>query len=437
MPVSNAAANGTRRVSSTRAARVRSIHAALSASAANSFEYYDFAVYGYVASIIGRNFFPSTEALSSLLMAFGVFGVGFLARPLGGVIIGRIADIHGRKPALIVCIALMGAGTLATAITPAYARIGPLAPTVIVLARIVQGFALGGAAGSSMAFIVEWAPAGQRGLYGSLQQCSSTIGFLIGSCVAALCSTLLSADQLQDWGWRVPFILGLLILPIGLYVRHGVDETPAFARAHLERSATALAGASAFRLTAQAFGITILWTSAFYILLTYMPSYTRTSLHLRPDLALWANAIGLIAVIVAIPIVGHLSDLLGRRPILLAACGAFILLLYPLLSFALANGSFLAVVLVQVTLGVMLALLCGTYPAALSEIFPTHVRTTLMSVGYGLSVAIFGGFAPFSATWLVEATGSPVAPAVYVMAAAVISGLVVLRLRETAHLPLS
>ena len=227
MLVSNAGANGTRRVRSTRAARVGSIHATLSAAAANSFEHYDFAVYGYVASIIGRTFFPSTDPLSSLLMAFGVFGVGFLARPLGGVVIGRIADIRGRKPALIVCIALMGAGTW----PPRNACLRPHRTAGADCHRARQDCPRVRAWRRPA---VPWRsssngrPLANGDLYGSLQQCSSTIGFLLGSCVAALCSTLLSADQLQDWGWRVPFVLGLLILPIGLYVRHGVDETPAF-----------------------------------------------------------------------------------------------------------------------------------------------------------------------------------------------------------------
>jgi MHS family proline/betaine transporter-like MFS transporter len=412
----------------------RAIAAAASAAAGNALEYYDFAVYGYMAAIIGHNFFPSKDPLNSLLASFAVFGVGFLARPIGGVLIGQFADVRGRKPAVILCIFLMAAGTLLTGLVPGYERIGVVAPILIVTARLMQGFAIGGGAGSSMAFIVEWAPEGRRGFYGSLQQCSSTSGFLLGSGIAALCSSLFTPAEMQGWGWRIPFLIGSLVGPIGIYMQRHVHETPAFEEEGKRRSAAA--EDSAFILTARAFGLTILWTVAFYVFLAFMPTFTRTYAHLTPAMALWSNTIGLVAVVISIPLVGALSDRVGRRPVLLAGCLGFIVLPYPLFALILSGPPFGVTVLVQVTLGVMLALLCGTNPATISEIFPTKSRTMLMSLGYGLCVAIFGGFAPFTATWLISHTGSPLSPALFVMASGLISGVVIYRLRETAYTPL-
>jgi MHS family proline/betaine transporter-like MFS transporter len=350
---------------------------------------------------------------------------------------GRFADLRGRKPALVICIFLMAFGTLLTGGAPNYRQIGALAPVVIVTARMFQGFALGGGAGGAMAFVVEWAPERHRGLCSGLQYSGVCAGLLLGSLIAALCSTFLTDAHFQAWGWRIPFFIGVTILPIGLYVRSSVSETPIFAMAARRRPAVNdTRKENAFLPLWRAFRVIMLWASALYIFLNYMPTFTAGHAHLTRSASLWANSIGLVAVIIAIPFFGYLSDRIGRRPILLAASAAFILLPYPLLHYTVSHASFGPTTSAQIVLGVMVAALCGVCPAAIAEIFPTSSRTMLMSISYGSAVAISGGFAAYVATWLIRETGSPMAPAFYVMANAVVTGLASLGLRETAHVPL-
>src|ERR1041384_1184915 len=197
----------------------------------NVLEWYDFSVYAFVAVIIARKFFPSDNEVSALLATFLAFGLGFVARPLGGIVLGRLGDTHGRKTALLITIALMAIGTVMVGVLPTYAAIGVAAPLLLVVARLMQGFSAGGEWGSSTAYIVEWAPANQRGFYGSFQQTSVVAGLLLGSGIAALFTTILTADQMDAWGWRVPFLLGGILGPVGLWMRRTIDETPAYTKA--------------------------------------------------------------------------------------------------------------------------------------------------------------------------------------------------------------
>jgi MHS family proline/betaine transporter-like MFS transporter len=402
----------------------------------NVLEWYDFAVYAFMAGIIGRNFFPSGDKVRELLASFAVFGVGFLARPLGGIIIGRIGDVKGRKAALLLTIFLMAIGTVLIGIVPSYATIGIAGPFLILVARLMQGFSAGGEWGGSTAFIVEWAPERERGFYGSLQQCSVSGGLLLGSTVAALVTTLVSPESMESWGWRIPFLLGGLLGPIGLYMRQNIGETPAYMREKQAPAAARPGDPAPFWLAARAFGFTIVWTVIFYIFLSYMPTFTKNYAKLTSAQSLWSNSIGLIVLVIGIPIMGRLSDRVGRRPLLLACCAAFIVLPYPVFSLLLSGPSFTTVIAIQIVIGAVISLYSGAGPAAISEIFPTSSRSTWMTTGYALSVAIFGGFAPYIATWLIAETGAPIAPVYYVIASAVISFIVVYRLTETAHHPL-
>lgn len=397
----------------------------------NLLEWYDFAVYGYLAMILARNFFPPEDELTALLSAFAAFGVGFVVRPLGGILIGRLGDVRGRKVALMLTIFMMAVGTVMIGLIPTYASIGAWAPALLVTARLLQGFAAGGEWGGSTAFIVEWAPHGRRGLYGSFQQSSLAAGLLLGSGIAALFSSVLTPEQLEGWGWRIPFLLGGILAPVGIYMRRNIDETPAFRRAQQEQAAPVTH--SPLVLAGRAFGFTVLWTSAYYMMLTYMPTFTQQHVGLARSEALWSNTLGLLVLVVAIPFAGALSDRIGRKPLLLACCVAFALLSHALFDVMVTQGSLAVVIGVQVLFALMIASFSGPGPAAIAEIFPTHMRSTWMSAGYSLAVAIFGGFAPFIATWLIGRTGSPLSPTWYVIAAAVISTLVILRLPETAH----
>jgi MHS family proline/betaine transporter-like MFS transporter len=396
----------------------------------NVLEWYDFAVYGYVAAIIGKNFFPGTDETTELLKAFLTFGLGFVARPIGGIVIGRMGDTHGRKAALMLTIFLMAAGTVLIGILPTYASIGFAAPALLLLARLMQGFSTGGEWGGSTAFIVEWAPHGRRGLFGSFQQMSVVAGLLLGSGFAALLNTVLTPAQMADWGWRVPFLVGGLLGPVGIYMRRTIEETP-----HYEKVKTAppAGAASGLALAARAFGFTIAWTVCFYVLLTYMPSWTAKYMKLTPAMALWSNTIGLVALIVGIPIMGHLSDRYGRRPLLMIACAAFVILPWPLFSYlASGNVPYVVLVLIQIGIALLISLYSGAGPAAIAEIFPTRSRSTWMTTGYALSVAIFGGSAPYLSIWMIDKLGSPIAPVWYLIAAAIISFGVMWSLKETA-----
>jgi len=397
----------------------------------NLLEWYDFAVYGYLATIVARNFFPQEDEKTALLSTFATFGVGFVVRPLGGILIGRLGDVRGRKAALMLTIFLMAFGTVLIGLIPTYASIGLWAPALLVFARLLQGFAAGGEWGGSTSFIVEWAPHGRRGLYGSFQQSSLAAGLLLGSGIAALFSTVLAPEDMESWGWRIPFLLGGILAPVGIYMRRNIDETPAFRKAQTQmREGASPSGVS---LAGKAFGFTVLWTSAYYMMLTYMPTFTQQHVGLSRTEALWSNTLGLLVLVAVIPFAGALSDRVGRKPLLLACCLAFALLSHGMFDTMVTQQSLGVVMAMQVLFALMIAAFSGPGPAAIAEIFPTHMRSTWMSAGYSLAVAIFGGFAPFIATWLIGRTGSPLSPTRYVIGAAVVSTLVILRLPETAR----
>jgi MHS family proline/betaine transporter-like MFS transporter len=297
----------------------------------------------------------------------------------------------------------------------------------------MQGFSAGGEWGGSTAYIVEWAPPGKRGWYGSFQQTSVVGGLLLGSGVAALLNSILDPATMEAWGWRVPFLLGGILGPVGMWMRREIDETPAYRRVEA-RGETGQIEDSGWLLAARAFGFTIVWTVCFYVLLNYMPTWTRQYMKLSPQAALWANTIGLFVLLVAIPFMGRLSDRLGRKPLLLACCVAFVVVPLPVFSYlASGNASYGTLILVQAFFALLISMFSGPGPAAIAEIFPTKSRSTWMTSGYALAVAIFGGFAPLISVWLISRFSSPTAHSYYLIAAAIVSTIVIATLRETAH----
>jgi MHS family proline/betaine transporter-like MFS transporter len=406
--------------------------AILAAGIGNVLEYYDFGIYGFVATVIARKFFPGTDATAALLATFAAFGVGFLARPVGGIVLGRLGDVAGRKAALILTIVLMVVGTAGIGLIPSYASIGVLAPVLLVLCRILQGLSAGGEWGNSTAFIVEWSPAGRRGFFGSFSQASVVGGVLLASAVAALLNSLFSAAAIDEWAWRLPFLIGAALLPIGLWLRAGIDETPRF-RAEQAGQRTGLADlGTPFGMMAKAFGFTIIWTVAYYVMLTYLPTFTQKYAGLSPTAALWSNTVALVVLAAAIPVMGALSDRIGRKKLLLTCCLGFVVLSYPGFLLMLSGVPAYGVTLIQIAFNLVIATFSGPGPAALVELFPTRSRTSLMSVSYALAVAIFGGFAPFIATWLIQATGTPIAPTYYLIASGLVSAATIWTFRETA-----
>ncbi|MES2255095.1 MAG: MFS transporter [Pseudomonadota bacterium] len=399
----------------------------LAAAAGNVLEWYDFTVYAYMAPHIAQKFFPDDDPVAGLLAVFATFGLGFVVRPLGGILIGRFGDLTGRKAALLLTILLMAVGTVGIGLVPGRAAIGGLAPWLLVFCRLLQGFSAGGEWGSSTAFIYEWAPRGRRGFFSSLQQSSVAGGMLLGSAIAALFGTFLSKIQMADFGWRIPFLLGVLILPIGHYMWRYVEETPVFV-ARQDKPVTMRAG---LRLAAQASGIIVIWTVAYYAILTYMPVFTARYSHLGPAAALWSNALSLFVLAVTIPFFGAMADRIGRKPLLLVGAGGFLLLSYPLFLLIVNSEGPVPIVLAQIAFALLTAIYSGGAPAAVTEIFPSASRLLWMSTGYSLTVALFGGFGPYISTWLVRATGSPMSPVIYIVGCACISLAVILPLKET------
>jgi MFS family permease len=404
--------------------------AIFAAAVGNVLEWYDFGVYVFFAGAIARSFFPPGNPAAALLSSFAVFGVGFLMRPLGGIIIGRFGDTRGRKAALMLTIMTMAFGTVMVGVLPGYADIGVAAPVLLVVARLIQGFSAGGEWGGSTAFMVEWSPHGQRGWYSSFQQASIALSLVLGSGTGALLTSIMSADALNAWGWRIPFLFGIVLSLVGAWFRRNVDETPAYRAATEE---TTQPTGSGLLLALRAFGFTIHWTVALYILLSYMPTFTRLHAGVSASQALWSNTIGVLVLMALIPLFGLWSDRIGRRPLLLSSCGFFAVLTVPLFLVILGQPGFGVLVVVQALFGAAIALYSGAGPAAIAEMFRTIGRSTWMTPAYALAVATFGGFAPFIATWLISVTGSPLSPAYYVIAAAVVSFIVNWQMPETAH----
>lgn len=423
------AASDSPRVSS------KTSRAVTAAVVGNILEWFDFGTYAFLATVIAKVMFPTGDDFAAMLGTFGAFGLGFAARPLGAIIFGWLGDKKGRKWTLTFVMPLMAAATLFMALLPSYAAIGIWAPILLVAARMLQGISVGGELGNAVAFLVEWAPPNKRGFYGSFQQCSTLGGMLLGSGAAALMTTLLSPQAMLDWGWRVPFIIGAIVIgPIGWIIRKRSEETPAYQSASDE--APKAKGRAPALLGLQACGLVIVWTVSLYVLLNYLPSFTTKYVGMHPSTALWLNTAGLIAMTASIPFWGAASDRFGRKPIYAIGCIAFLVLPYPIFHLMLTYKSAAIVGAVQVLGGVVIGIFSGVGPAALSELFPTKIRTTWMSIGYGIANAVFGGFAPMISIALIKATGSPLSPAYFVMLAALLSTITVATIKETAHAPL-
>jgi MHS family proline/betaine transporter-like MFS transporter len=404
----------------------------------NALEWYDFVVYGFFASVLAQAFFPSRDETASLLLALATFGAGFCTRPLGGLFFGFYADRKGRKAALQLIMFVMTAAIAIIAFAPTYATIGLFAPVLIVIGRLLQGFATGGEFASSTAFLIEVAPAGRRGVYGSLQMVGQGLSILLGTLAGMLVAGVFSVEALHDWAWRLPFFAGLLIGPVGLYVRRHLDETPAFKASSQEegvaRAFLDLVRRRGDRLLA-CFAATIGATISFYVILVYMPTYGKTEMGLSLAQSFIAQAPGLLLLIVLTPLIGALSDAIGRRPLLLASYGMLLLCVYPLFVWLQAERTLLALTAAQTAFCVILSGLFGALSTALAEQFPTHVRTVGLAIAYNVAVMIFGGFAPFIVAWLIDYLATPIAPAFYLIFGATVGLMGVAGLHERRDAP--
>jgi len=414
--------------------------AIVSCAIGNFVELFDFLIFGLFAAQIGANFFPRTDPLASLLATFATYGVGFVMRPVGAIVIGAYGDRRGRKQALVLTVGLMAGATALTGLVPSYASIGIAAPILLVLCRLVQGFSTGGEWGGAAAFLVEYAPPGKRGLIGSIHQVSVGLALIAGTLSAALLNSWLDKQAMIEWGWRIPFILGFALAPVGLYLRTRVAESPAFNRTVARQQ---VAASPVYEALARhplpvlaAFGIAAVGTVGNYTFNIFMPSFAVGQLKIDAGTAFTSATIAAVVLTVLTPVAGALSDKVGRKPLLLVPAIGYGVLAYPLFSYLVGSPNGTSLMIVQVIACVLLACLAGPLCAVLSEFFPTKVRFTALSIGYGLSVTIFGGFAPFIGTWLIGQTGTSVAPAYFVIFAAIISTITIVLMKDRTNAPL-
>ncbi|QOQ73163.1 MFS transporter [Pseudomonas poae] len=391
----------------------------------NALEWYDFIVYGFLASIIARQFFPSQDEYASLLMALATFGVGFFMRPVGGILLGIYADRKGRKAAMQLIIRLMTVSIALIAFAPNYAAIGMGAPLLIVVARMLQGFATGGEYASATAFLVESAPAHRKGLYGSWQLVGQCLAVFGGAAMVALATHFFAPQTLDLWGWRVPFVLGLLIGPVGLWIRRHMEDPEEFIQARKQATGPAPSLMDVLREHRRSIlvsmGLACGATVSFYVVLVNMPTFAHKSLGLPLDQVLMVQMFAVALMTVVIPLSGLLSDRLGRRPVLMAFTLAFFVMVYPLYVWVAAAPSIERLLVMQVLLCTAIGGFFGPAPTALAEQFPIEVRSTGVSVAYNVAVMVFGGFAPLIVTWLTKVLGTPVAPSFYVLFACVLT----------------
>lgn len=401
------------------AARAKARRAVIAASIGNALEWFDMIVYGSFALVIAKLYFPSESESTSLLVALASFGVSFLMRPLGAIVIGSYADRVGRKAALTASIFLMMIGTLIIVLVPTYAQIGVAASVIIVIARLIQGFSAGGEFGSATAFLIEYAP-DRRSFYASWQVASQGAAILLAALFGAVLNATLTQAQLESWGWRIPFIFGLVIAPVGYYIRKHMDETPEFSAAEASTSPIGDMFASQKLRLLVTVGFVALGSVGNYLAL-YMPTYSIRQLGLPAVVGFAATMVTGIIMTFASPFVGTLADRVGPARIMTIAAILTAILCYPLFSLLVSSPTVGTLIFVQIILGSLATAYFAPMPSLMASIFPVQVRTTGLSLGYNIAVTIFGGFAPFILTWLVLTTGSKQAPSFYLLAIALMA----------------
>ena len=402
----------------------------------NVMEWYDFAIYGYFAVAIGANFFPAADRISSTLAAFAVFAVGFLARPLGGVLFGHVGDRIGRKRALTASVVLMAVPTLLIGLLPTHAQIGALAGAALVVLRLLQGLAVGGEFTTSVAYAVEHADARHRGRDGSWMWAGAIGGILLGSAVGALMSNVLAPDKLSAWGWRIPFLFGVVVGVVGFWLRRRLPETPLAPRGPgRERLPILIALETEWRTMLRAMLLCLPAGVAFYTLFVFVVSYLQAFVHVPGREALEVNTISMIGLLGWTLLGGGLSDRLGRKPVAVAAMAGLLLLAWPLFDL-LDHPRFAFMLSAQLCMAASLGLYFGQLPALLVEALPARVRCSALSLSYNFSVGLSGGLTPLVATWLIQRSGDEMVPAMMLMMVAAVTLLALWRTPETAGVPL-
>ncbi|MGZ5933058.1 MAG: MFS transporter [Rhizomicrobium sp.] len=404
------------------------------ATIGNALEFYDFVTYAFFAIQIGHAFFPSHTAYGSLLLSLATFGAGFVTRPIGGLVIGAYADRAGRKPAMVLTFTMMGTAIVVLALIPSYAAIGIAAPILAVLARMVQGFSLGGEVGPTTAYLLEAAPVRGRGLAVSWQGASQGIAAGLGGLVGVGLSSVMAPGALDAYGWRIAFLLGAITLPFGLWIRrslpetlHAPDTNIAARRAHAGLDAIR----ENFRIIALALVVLASGTIGTYVF-NYMTTFAQNTLHLPPTIAFLATTIGQVVTVASVLYGGWLSDRIGRRPVMIWSNLVYLVLILPVFFWIVETRSTLALIVGLSSLGIAGALKGGAFFVAVAETLPKRIRGTAFATIYASSIALFGGTTQLVITWLIQVTGNPMAPAWYLVAATLLGQTALMLILESA-----
>jgi metabolite-proton symporter len=414
------------------------VRAVIRVSSGNFLEMYDFMVYAYYASYIAHEIFPSSDAYASLMMTLGTFGAGYLMRPLGAVVLGAYIDRHGRRSGLILTLFLMAIGTLVIALTPPFRTIGVLAPLVVVLGRLLQGFSAGVEVGGASVYLSEMATPGNRGYYCSWQSASQQVAVIFAALLGVALSAVMSPERMSAWGWRVPFYIGCLIVPLLFWLRRSLAETQAFLaqKRHPQISEILASLATNWKIVCVGVLLSTMTTVSFYLITAYTPTYGREVLHLTNRESLVVTLCVGFSNFFWLPVGGIISDRVGRRPLLILITVAAITTSYPAMLWLVSDPSTTRLLLVELWLSVFFGVYNGAMIPHLAEIMPPEIRTSGFSLAFSLATAIFGGFTPLICTELIHVTGNRATPAIWLSFAAV-CGLVAALVggRQRAVLP--
>ncbi len=401
----------------------------------NILEWYDFTVYGFFATIIGSQFFPQEDKIAQLISTFGIFAAGYLMRPIGGIIFGHIGDRKGRKKALLISILMMAIPTTLIGFLPTHASIGWYSALLLVILRLLQGLSVGGEFTGSISFLVEKAPKGKRGFFGSWTTFGVFGGMLLGAGIAAIVTFVFTAKQVNSFGWRIPFLLGAIIGIAGLYLRKDMSDDERFQKIMKEQKTYKMPLAEFFAhykmqsfkiiLLSWAFGVSV------YLIFIFLPSYLHTFLHVKLDDALSIHTIAIIFMMLIIPLFGHLSDKIGRKAVLFISLIGFVVFSYPLF-LLMFEKSYWAILAAMLMFSVLEGLFQGVIPAIMTEAFPAKVRYTGLSVSYNIALALFGGTTPMVSVWLIKISGGNLMmPVYYLIASCMIAVITLMFMPET------
>jgi len=396
------------------------IGAILRATSGNFLEQFDFFLFGFYASAIAKAFFPSHDETAALLNTFGVFWLGALMRPVGAVVLGAYIDRIGRRQGLIVTLSIMAVGTVVIAFCPSYATIGVAAPVIVLIGRLLQGFSAGVELGGVSVYLSEIATPGNRGFYTSFQSSSQQVAIFVAAIIGYLLSEAMPADTVAAWGWRIPFFIGCLIIPVIFFLRRTLEETPEFLamKKHPTAAEVFASAVANWRIVILGMMIAILTTVTFYFVTVYTPTFGKNVLKLSSHDALLVTLLVAVTNFIWNPIGGAVSDRIGRKPVLLAIAGLSLVTAYPALHWLVADPSFGKMLAVEMMFSFYFGTYSGTMLGSLVEIVPAHVRTTCFSLAFALAAALFGTFTPFASTWLIDKTGDKASPGFWLMFAA-------------------